>query len=70
LIRTYIEAAINLHNQANYVSALDNLENAKKEWVKVEDKDLNDTNLLFFEYSKASIFASAGRDDHALYYYL
>lgn len=25
--------------------------------------------LLFFEYSKASIYASAGRDDYALHYY-
>jgi hypothetical protein len=34
--------------------------------MKVEERDIPDSIYLFFEYSKASIYSSAGRDDYAL----
>lgn len=37
--------------------------------MKLVNNELGENTLLFFEYSKASIYASAGRDDYALYWY-
>ncbi|KAL4481373.1 hypothetical protein ABPG72_010526 [Tetrahymena utriculariae] len=67
-IRTLIEAAINSHNQQNYLFALQNFDKAREEWIQIEEKDLPDQINIFFDYSKAAVYSSAGRDDYALHY--
>ncbi|KRW99650.1 hypothetical protein PPERSA_03451 [Pseudocohnilembus persalinus] len=69
-IRYLVEAAINSYNQSNFIFALKNFEEAKNKWQDELGKELPDNILLFFEYSKASIYSSAGRDDYALYWYM
>ena len=60
----YLEAAINSHNEGNFFSALDNYKKAQDEWKKIEA--LSSNIDLFFEYTKATVYVSAGHDDYAL----
>lgn len=62
---TYIEAAINAHNEGNFVFALTNYQNAKKEW-NLPEHVYNEGLDLYFEYQRGSVFESAGRDDLAM----
>lgn len=50
--------------------SIENFDKAKAAWQKVEEGELPDNINLFFEYSKASIYSSAGRDDYALVGYM
>lgn len=68
-MRCLVESAINSYNQSNFIFALKCFDDARLKWQKALGKDIGDNILLFFEYSKASIYASAGRDDYALYWY-
>jgi len=39
-------------------------------WAAIDNRDLPDAIELYFEYSKASVYESAGRDDLALQHFL
>ena len=70
LIRSKIEAAINQHNESNYVLAIQNFESARQEWSKYEGRDLPDQTEMYFEFQKAQVYHSAGRDDFALKHFI
>lgn len=65
-----IESAISHYNQQNYLLSIEHFDKAKAQWQKVEEGELPDNINLFFEYSKSSIYSSAGRDDYALVGYM
>ena len=49
LVSTHIEAAINAHNEGNFIFALQNYESARKEWNQPEN-NYSDGLDLFFEF--------------------
>ncbi|CAD8089476.1 unnamed protein product [Paramecium primaurelia] len=69
-VQFLVEAAINSHNEANFVFAIQNYDDARKKWIALTGRDLTDGLELYFEFSKATVYESAGRDDLALVAYL